>query len=54
MRNRVLSVDQMQLLKKMGVDTSKASMYWMRSLYRSSFNDNSEGEWFLSLQREYQ
>lgn len=53
MRNKVLSVDQMQFLKKLGVDISKASMYWMRSLHRSSFNDNSEGEWFLSLQREY-
>lgn len=53
MRNQVLSIDQMQRLKELGVDTSKASMYWMRSLHRSSFNDNSEGEWFLSLQKEY-
>lgn len=53
MRNKVLSVDQMQLLKKLGVDISKASMYWMRSLHRSSFNDNLKGKWFLSLQKEY-
>lgn len=28
MKNQVLSIEQMQHLKKLGVDTSKASCYW--------------------------
>ena len=53
MKNQVLSIDQMQRLKELGVDTSKANIYWARRSHGSSFNDNSEGEWFLSLQKEY-
>lgn len=53
MRNQVLSVDQMQHLKELGVDTSKASIYWARRSHGSGINDSSKGNWFLSLQKEF-
>ena len=53
MRNKVLSVDQMQFLKKLGVDISKANIYWARRSHGSGINDSSKGNWFLSLQKEF-
>lgn len=53
MRNKVLSVDQMQFLKKLGVDISKANIYWARRSHGSRINDSSKGNWFLSLQKEF-
>lgn len=46
MENQVLSVDQIQHLKKLGVDTSKASIYWARRLHGSRVNDPFKGDWF--------
>lgn len=53
MENQVLSIDQMQHLKELGVDTSKASIYWARRSHGSGINDSSKGNWFLSLQKEF-
>lgn len=52
----MLSIEQMQHLKELGVDTSKASMYWVR-LVRLPNVKNKEKEvlidWFLDLQKEH-
>ena len=53
MKNQVLSIDQMQHLKELGVDTSKANIYWARRSHGSGINDSSKGNWFLSLQKEF-
>ena len=53
MKNQVLSVGQIQHLKKLGVNTSKASIYWVRRSHGSRINDSSKGNWFLSLQKEF-
>lgn len=53
MENQVLSIDQMQHLKELGVDTSKASIHWARRSHGSGINDSSKGNWFLSLQKEF-
>lgn len=53
MKDRVLSIDQMQHLRDLGVDTSKASLYWARRCHGSKLNDNSIGKWFLSLEKEF-
>lgn len=53
MENKVLSIDQMQHLKELGVDTSKASIYWARRSHGSRIDDSSKGDWFLSLQKEF-
>lgn len=53
MKNQVLSIDQMQRLKELGVDTSKASIYWARRSHGSRIDDSSKGNWFLSLQKEF-
>lgn len=53
MKNQVLSIDQMQHLKELGVDTSKASIYWARRSHGIGINDSSKGNWFLSLQKEF-
>ena len=53
MENQVLSIDQMQRLKELGVDTSKANIYWARRSHGSGINDSSKGNWFLSLQKEF-
>ena len=31
MKNQVLSIEQMQELKELGIDTSKASVYWIKT-----------------------
>ena len=33
MKNQVLSIEQMQELKELGIDTSKASMCWLNTTY---------------------
>lgn len=52
----MLSIEQMQHLKELGVDTSKASMYWVR-LVRLPNVKNKEKEvlidWSLDLQKEH-
>ena len=53
MKNQVLSIDQMQRLKELGVDTSKSNIYWVRRSHGSRINDSSKGNWFLSLQKEF-
>lgn len=53
MKDQVLSIDQMQHLRDLGVDTSKASLYWARRCHGSKLNDNSIGKWFLSLEKEF-
>lgn len=56
MSKQVLDIQQMQHLKELGVDTSKASMYWVR-LVRLPNVKNKEKEvlidWFLDLQKEH-
>lgn len=49
MRDQVLSIDQMKHLKDLDIDTSEATLYWTRH-----FHGCSTGEWFLSLQKEFQ
>mgnify|MGYP000587312893 FL=1 len=53
MTNQVLSIDQMQRLKELSVDTSKSNIYWVRRSHGSRINDSSKGNWFLSLQKEF-
>lgn len=48
MEQQVLSIEQMQHLQKLGVDTSKASMQWWRRV--TDFRgDKVEGRWHISL-----
>lgn len=44
MKNQVLSIEQMQQLKELGVDTSKASMCWVR---------DAEGNRTIEIHDEY-
>lgn len=53
MKDQVLSIDQMRRLKDLNIDTSKASLYWVRRCHGCKIDDNSTGEWFLSLQKEF-
>lgn len=53
MKNQVLSIERMQYLKELGVDTSKASVYWARRVPGCDIRDESKGEWFLSLQKDF-
>lgn len=53
MKDQVLSIEQMKHLKKLGVDTSKGSIYWIRRSHGSDIRDESKGEWFLSLQKDF-
>ena len=51
---QVLSREQMKYLQELGVDTSDASMYWVRAKriigkQRNNVLDNEIGEWRLSL-----
>ena len=39
MKNQVLSIEQMQKLKELGVDTSKASMYYISKYPSCDFDD---------------
>ena len=50
---QVLSIEQMRHLQELGLDTSDASMYWVRRSHGSRIDDESKGEWFLSLQKEF-
>ena len=49
MRNQVLSIEQMQTLKNLGVDTSKASIYWIKQVNGIDIADHMDGEPFLGL-----
>jgi hypothetical protein len=51
---QVLSIEQMQHLQELGLDTSDASMYWARVSHGSSIDDKSKSKWFLSLHKEFQ
>ena len=53
MKNQTLSINQMQHLRSLGVDTSKASIYWARRSHGSHIDDDSKGKWFLSLQKDF-
>jgi hypothetical protein len=53
MKDQFLSVKQMSHLRDLGVDTSKANLYWARRCHGSKINDNSTGKWFLSLDKEF-
>lgn len=54
MRDQVLSIDQMKHLKDLDIDTSEATLYWTRHCHGCKIDDDSTGEWFLSLQKEFQ
>ena len=54
MKDQVLSIDQMRHLRDLNIDISKASLYWVRRCHGYKIDDNSTGEWFLSLQKEFQ
>ena len=53
---QVLSIEQMKYLQELGVDTSDASMYWVRAKriigkQRNDVLDNEMGKWRLSLSK---
>lgn len=53
---QVLSIEQMKHLQELGVDTSDASMYWVRAKIiigkqRNNVLDNEMGKWRLSLSK---
>ena len=53
---QVLSIEQMKHLQELGVDTSDASMYWIRAKriigkQRNNVLDNEMGKWSLSLSK---
>ena len=53
---QVLSREQMKYLQELGVDTSDASMYWVRAKriigkQRNNVLDNEMGKWSLSLSK---
>lgn len=54
MRDQVLSIDQMKHLKDLDIDTSEATLYWTRRCHGCKIDDDSTGEWFLNLQKEFQ
>ncbi len=51
MKDQVLSIEQMQKLKKLGIDDSKAKIYWVRQTNSSKCNDPINGKYFLSLSK---
>lgn len=51
-KDQVLSIEQMQHLKELGVDTSKASMCWWRRV-RDFRGEKVEGQWNLSFNKSY-
>lgn len=55
MEQQVLSIEQMRHLQELGVDTSKASMYWNR-IVRPSNKPNTEDvvvlDWFVNTHKE--
>ena len=52
-QKQVLSIKQMKYLQDLGLDTSDASMYYVRRSHGVKIDDDSKGEWFLSLQEEF-
>ena len=53
---QVLSIEHMKHLQELGVDTSDASMYWVRAKriigkQRNNVLDNEIGKWSLSLSK---
>lgn len=53
---QVLSIEQMKHLQELGIDTSDASMYWVRAKriigkQRNNVLDNEMGKWRLSLSK---
>ena len=53
---QVLNIAQMKHLQELGVDTSDASMYWVRAKriigkQRNNVLDNEMGKWSLSLSK---
>lgn len=42
MSKQVLSIEQMQHLEELGVDTSKANFYWHRTKSLNNYNDRDE------------
>lgn len=55
-KEQVLSIEQMKHLQELGVDTSDASMYWVRAKriigkQRNNILDNEMGKWRLSLSK---
>lgn len=52
-QKQVLSIEQMKHLQDIGLDTSDASMYYVRRSHGVKIDDDSKGEWFLSLQEEF-
>jgi hypothetical protein len=51
MEEKVLSIKQMLKLIKLGVDTSKATIYWAKQVNGSQINDKIQGKPFLSLHK---
>lgn len=49
MKNQVLSINQMQVLKGLGIDTSKAEIYWVKQVNGSRINTPLNGKPFISL-----
>lgn len=52
MRSQVLSVEQVQHLKELGVVISSTNICWIRRTYNFEGMDNVSGEWSLSLPKE--
>lgn len=44
MKDKVLSIKQVEHLKKLGYNTEGAQIYWVRRSYGSRFEDDSKGE----------
>lgn len=53
MKDKVLSIKQVEHLKKLGYNTEGAQIYWVRRSHGSRFEDDSKGKWFLSLQKDF-
>lgn len=55
MNDQVLNIERMQHLKELGVDTSKASMYWVRIVRPATRMNEKERvmlDWMLHLSKE--
>lgn len=49
MKDQVLSIEQMQVLKELGINTSKAKIYWVKQVNGSRINTPRNGKPFISL-----
>ena len=49
MKDQVLSIEQMQKLKELGIDISKAKLYWAKQVNSAKCNDSIDGKPFISL-----